>query len=93
LGNYEVRLEVEIKAAHQRTRETYGPERLQSDLAEHGVKAGVCCIREIRKKLGLLCKQKKKLKATTDSRHTLPVAENLINQHFEAKAPNQGLAC
>jgi len=85
----EERLEVEIKAAHQRTRETYGPERLQRDLAEHGVKAGVCRIRRVRKKLGLRCKQKRKFKATTDSRHTLPVAENLINQHFEAKAPNQ----
>ena len=26
----EVRLELEIKAAHKRTRQTYGPERLQS---------------------------------------------------------------
>jgi transposase InsO family protein len=85
----EGRLEVEIKAAHTRTRETCGPERLQRDLAEHGVKAGVCRIRRIRKKLGLRCKQKKKFKATTDSKHTLPVAENLLNQQFEATAPNQ----
>jgi len=85
----EGRLEVEIKAAHKRTRETCGPERLQRDLAEHGVKAGVSRIRRIRKKLGLRCKQKKKFKATTDSKHTLPVAENLLNQQFEATAPNQ----
>ena len=85
----EGRLEVEIKAAHQRTRETFGPERLQRDLAEHGVKAGVCRIRRIRKKLGIRCKQKKKFKATTDSKHTLPVAENLLNQQFKAAAPNQ----
>lgn len=85
----EGRLEVEIKAAHKRTRETFGPERLQRDLAEHGVKAGVCRIRRIRKKLGIRCKQKKKFKATTDSKHTLPVAENLLNQQFKAGAPNQ----
>jgi putative transposase len=85
----EGRLEVEIKAAHQRTRETFGPERLQHDLAGHGVKAGVCRIRRIRKKLGIRCKQKKKFKATTDSKHTLPVAENLLNQQFKAVAPNQ----
>jgi transposase InsO family protein len=72
----EGRLEVEIKAAHKRTRETFGPERLQRDLAQHGVKAGVCRIRRIRKQLGLCCKRKKSFKATTDSRHTLPVAEN-----------------
>jgi len=85
----EGRLEVEIKAAHQRTRETFGPERLQHDLAGHGVKAGVCRIRRIRKKLGIRCKQKKKFKATTDSTHTLPVAENLLNQQFKAAAPKQ----
>jgi transposase InsO family protein len=85
----EGRLEVEIKAAHKRTRETFGPERLQHDLAEHGVKAGVCRIRRIRKKLGIRCKQKRKFKATTDSKHTLPVAENLLNQQFKAAAPNR----
>ncbi len=33
------RLETEIKAAHRRTRETYVPQRLQSDLAEHSIQA------------------------------------------------------
>ena len=46
------RLEVEIRAAHQRTRETCGPERLQSDLADYGIKVGVDRIRRIRKKRG-----------------------------------------
>jgi len=85
----EGRLEIEIRAAHKRTRETCGPERLQRDLAEHGVKVGICRIRRIRKKLGIRCKQIQKFKATTDSKHTLPVAENLLNQQFEATAPNQ----
>lgn len=85
----EARLEVEIKAAHKRTRQTYGPERLQHDLAEHGIQAGVCRIRRIRKKLGIHCKQKKKFKVTTDSKHSLPVAENSLQQQFEATAPNQ----
>jgi transposase InsO family protein len=85
----EGRLEVEIKAAHQRTRETCGPERLQHELKEHGVKVGICRIRRIRKKLGIRCKQRRKFKATTDSKHTLPVAENLLHQQFEATVPNQ----
>jgi putative transposase len=33
------RLEIEIRAAHQRTRETFGAERLQSDLADHGIRS------------------------------------------------------
>ena len=85
----EGRLEVEIKAAHQRTRETYGPERLQQELKEQGVSVGICRIRRIRKKLGIRCKQKRKFKATTDSKHAFPVAENLLNQQFEATRPNE----
>jgi transposase InsO family protein len=84
----EARLEVEIKAAHKRTRQTCGPERLQHDLADHGVQVGVCRIRRIRKKLGIRCKQTKKYTVTTDSRHTLPVAANLLAQQFEAATPN-----
>ena len=85
----EARLEVEIKAAHKRNRETAGPETLQDDLKEHGIKVGICRIRRIRKNLGISCKQIKKFKATTDSKHTLPVAGNVLNQKFEATTPNQ----
>jgi len=85
----EPRLEAEIRAAHTRTRQTCGPERLQEDLAAHGIKVGVFRIRRIRTKLGIRCKQVKKFKATTDSTHTLPVAANLLGQKFEARAPNQ----
>jgi len=84
----EGRLEVEIRAAHKRTRQTYGPERLQHDLAEHGIQVGIWRIRRIRKKLGLRCKQKTKFKATTDSKHTLPVAGNLLGQQFKVYEPN-----
>lgn len=85
----EMRLEVEIKTAHRRTRQTYGDQRLQHELAEHGVKVGICRIKRIRRKLGLRCKQKRKFKATTDSKHKLPVAENLLNQEFKVYAPDR----
>ena len=85
----EARLEVEIKAADKRTRQTYGPERLQHDLAEHNVRVGICRIKRIRKKLGIRCKQKRKFKATTDSRHTLPVAETVLDQQFKVYEPNK----
>jgi putative transposase len=85
----EARLEVEIRAAHNRTRQTYGAERLQQDLAEHGIQVGICRIKRIRRKLGIRCKQKRKFKATTDSKHTLPVAENILGQQFTVTAPNK----
>lgn len=83
------RLEIEIRAAHQRTRETYGPERLQSDLADHGIRAGVDRIKRIRKKLGLRCKQKRKFKVTTDSKHNLPIAPNVLERNFIVPVPNR----
>ena len=76
----EARLEVEIRAAHKRTRQTYGADRLQQDLAEHGIQVGICRIKRIRRKLGIRCKKKRKFKATTDSKHKLPVAENILGQ-------------
>ncbi len=85
----EARLEVEIRAAHRRTRQVYGAEKLQRDLAEHDIRVGICRIKRIRRKLGIRCKQKRKFKATTDSRHTLPVAENILGQQFTVTAPNK----
>jgi len=85
----EARLEVEIKAAHRRTREVYGAEKLKHDLAEHGIKAGICRIKRIRRKLGIRCKQTRKFKATTDSKHKLPVAENILGQQFKVDEPNK----
>ena len=84
-----VRLETEIRATHQRTKETYGPKRLQSELADHGVVTGIDRIKRIRRKFGLRCKQKRKFKATTDSRHSLPLAPNCLNPRFDIKAPNR----
>ena len=85
----EARLVIEIKAAHKRNRETYGPERLQIDLADHGIQVGVHRIKRIRRAHGIRCRQVKKFKATTNSNHSLPVAENLLEQTFVAETPNQ----
>ena len=37
---------------------------------------------------GIVGKAAKKFKATTNSKHYLPVAENLLNQNFAAEKPN-----
>jgi len=84
-----MRLEVAIKAAHRHTRQTYGAEKLGHELAEYGISVGICRIKRIKRKLGLRCKQKRKFKVATDSRHGLPVAKNLLAQQFTAYQPNQ----
>ena len=85
----ESRLEVEIRAADKRTRQVYGAEKIQHDLAAHGIRVGICRIKRIRRKLGIRCKQKRKFKATTNSKHTLPIAENILGQQFKVAAPNK----
>lgn len=82
----ETRLEVEMRAALRRTRNTYGSERLQSDLADNGLSVGLHSINCIRKRLGLRCIQKLRFKVTTDSNLSFPVADNILGQRFEATA-------
>ncbi len=83
------RLEVAIQAAHVRTRQTYGPERLQAELREDGFPAGIGRIKRLRKKLGLRCTPVQRFTITTDSAHHLPVAENRLGQPFTATRPNE----
>jgi len=83
------RLEIAIHAAHQRTRESYGPERLRDELNDDGFTVGVGRLKRLRKKLGIRCRQVRKFKATTNSHHDLPVAENLLDQQFDTTRPNE----
>ena len=46
-------------------------------------------IERIMKEAGIRSKLAKKFKATTNSKHTLPVAENLLSRDFSAAKPNQ----
>lgn len=83
------RLKVAIRAAHSKTRQTYGASRLQAELAAKGFYAGRDRIGRLRREMGLSCKQKRKFKATTHSAHSLPVAKNLLGQVFAPTKPNE----
>ena len=83
-------LETAARAGHERGRQTYGPKRLRRELAEAGFKLSLAAVKRLRKRLGLRCKHIRKYKATTDSRHSLPVAPNLLDRRFTSgTAPNQ----
>lgn len=83
------RLKVAIRASHTKTRETYGVRRLQPELAAEGFVVGRDRIARLRREMGLRCRQKRKCKATTNSAHTLPVAENVLGQVFQPTRPNE----
>jgi len=81
-------LKVLIRCAHTRSRGTYGPRRLQDELAAEGQQVGRDHISRLRKEMGLKCIQHKKFKATTNSRHNLPVVANLLDQKFDVVVPS-----
>ena len=85
----DLRLLVAIKAAHQRSRGTYGPKKILDELADQGIVAGLNRIRRLRTLHGIRCTHKKKFRVTTDSKHNLPVAPNLLDRQFVRSAPNQ----
>jgi transposase InsO family protein len=79
---------VAIQAAHVATRETYGVLRLWPELRAQGFETGRDRIVRLRREPGLRCRQKRKSKATTNSRHDFPIAENLLNQTFAPTKPD-----
>ena len=84
------KLLLEIKAAHHRGRGIHGASKIQTDLAEQGIHAGINRIKRLRRLHGIYCIHKRKFKATTQSNHKLPVAPNLLDQQFDnTTAPNQ----
>lgn len=83
------RLKVHVLAAHQAGRQTYGTRRAHAYVQRQGFQAGRDQVGRMRRELGLKCKQKRCFRVTTDSDHGLPVAKNLLEQCFDAKAPNQ----
>ena len=85
----DLRLVVAIKAAHARGRGIYGPLKIRSELQAQGIDVGLNRIKRLRKLHGIRCSHKKKFRVTTDSKHYLPVASNLLDRQFACTAPNQ----
>ena len=79
----------EIHAIYQESRSTYGSPRIYRELKRRGRNHGKKRIARLMRKDGLRAKTKRKFKMTTDSKHTFPVAPNLLNREFTPKEPNQ----
>lgn len=77
-----------IKAVHKSSHGIYGYPRITSELKCDGAPSKNRVYRLMRKN-GIRSKTVKKYKATTNSNHNLPVAENLLNREFIADKPNQ----
>ena len=82
-------LKAEIRVIHERSRKTYGERRIKDDLADMGKNISRQRINRLMKEEELACKTKRRFKATTDSRHNKPVADNLLERDFHRDQPDQ----
>lgn len=78
-----------IKDIFQDHRGVYGTRRLQQVLKRKGVQISRRRIGRLMKEQGLFCKVKRAFKATTDSHHSLPIADHLLERQFQVAAPDQ----
>jgi len=78
-----------IRAIHRDSRGTYGSPRVWRELRDQGQRCGRHRVARLMRKDGLRAKVKRRFKATTDSRHRLPVAANLVSRDFRPAAPNR----
>ena len=84
------------KAVTERVRTEYfsnhkipGAKKIAEKLSRYGEPVGKNLVSDIMRENGWKSCVVKKYKATTNSNHNLPVAENLLNREFEAEKPNQ----
>jgi putative transposase len=82
-------LVVEIRAVHAEVKQRYGSPRISKELQARGVD---CCVNTVAKLMhdnDIRSKTARKFRNTTDSNHSLAVAENLLDRQFNPAGPNE----
>jgi len=78
-----------ITSVFTKNRSVYGTRRLKKMLAKQGYTASRRRIGRIMQEAQLRCKTKRRFKATTNSKHNLPVAPNQLDRQFNVNKPDQ----
>lgn len=81
-------LVVHIRAVHAETRGSYGWPRVWRTLRSRGLRVGKQRVQAQMQQHGIRARGKRRFKVTTDSRHRLPVAPNLLDRQFSVSAPD-----
>jgi transposase InsO family protein len=77
-----------ILQIYRKSRRIYGSPRIHRKLGKQGIHCGKKRVERLMKEAGIQGIQKRKFRVTTDSKHNLPVAENILNRNFGTGAPN-----
>jgi len=82
-------LTVKVRAFHAASRGTYGSPRILEDLQEDGEKVSRKRVARLMRENELTGQMPRRFRRTTDSKHDLPVAENVLQRDFNPEAPNR----
>ena len=77
-----------IKAAYAQSKGEYGWPRVWKELRARGVRAGKARIQKLMRLHGIKARSKRRYVVTTDSKHNLPIAPNLLDRNFQPAQPN-----
>jgi len=80
---------VHIRAVFAAHRGAYGWPRIWRQLRAEGIRVGKLRVQQLMQRHGIRARGKRRFRVTTDSRHGLPIAPNLLNRNFTVAAPNQ----
>lgn len=78
-----------VKTIHAEKRGSLGSRRMARRLQREGYPVGRHQARSLMREAGVVCRQRRRHRVTTDSAHGRPVAPNRLNRHFTVEAPNQ----
>lgn len=78
-----------IQAIDQELKGAYGSPRMVRELRDRGFPAAKARVERLMRENGIRARHKRRFKATTDSKHALPVAPNLLARDFTPAKPNQ----
>ena len=91
--NYQNALKARIKAIFNESKGSYGSRRILKKLQSEGHQLGRYKVRRLMRDLGLRAKRRRRYKVTTDSRHSYPVAANVLDRNFDIAEANRVWAC
>jgi transposase InsO family protein len=77
-----------LKAAFAASHQSYGSRRLVTAMESQGIQIGRYKVRTLMREAGLKPVWKRKFIHTTDSKHKLPIAENILARQFNPATPN-----
>jgi putative transposase len=80
----------EMQLIHgNRDMRNYGSPRMQKELVSRGHRVSENTVARLMRNHGLRAQGGRKVRVTTDSRHGLPVAENVLDREFVQQGPNR----